>query len=37
MAVQQSQITWQHDFDDALKQAQAQKGHILLDFSAAPM
>jgi hypothetical protein len=31
------QITWRHDFDQALKDAGAQHKPILLDFSAAPM
>ncbi len=30
-------ITWRHDFDRALQDAGAQRKHVLLDFSAAPM
>jgi hypothetical protein len=37
MAVQQEAITWRHDFDQALEDAAAEKRHLLLDFSAAPM
>lgn len=31
------QINWRKDVDQALKDAQAQNRHLLLDFSAAPM
>jgi hypothetical protein len=37
MTVQQEAITWRHDFEKALQDAAAQKRHVLLDFSAAPM
>ena len=30
-------VTWRKDIDPALNDARAQKKHILLDFSAAPM
>jgi hypothetical protein len=30
-------ITWRHDFDNALDDAQARGRHLLLYFSAAPM
>ena len=30
-------INWRHDVDQALNDARAQKKHLLLDFSAAPM
>jgi hypothetical protein len=30
-------ITWRKDIDKALDDARAQKRHLLLDFSAAPM
>jgi len=31
------QINWRKDIDQALKDAQSQNRHVLLDFSAAPM
>jgi hypothetical protein len=31
------EISWRKDVDQALKEAQSQKRHLLLDFSAAPM
>jgi hypothetical protein len=37
MAVQHREITWTHDFDAALKDAQQKGTPVLLDFSAAPM
>jgi hypothetical protein len=37
MAVQHREITWSHDFDSALKDAQGKNAPVLLDFSAAPM
>ena len=37
MAVQHREITWTHDFDRALKDAQQNGRPVLLDFSAAPM
>jgi hypothetical protein len=30
-------INWRKDIDQALKDAQSQNRHLLLDFSAAPM
>jgi hypothetical protein len=30
-------ITWRKDIDKTLDDARAQKRHLLLDFSAAPM
>jgi hypothetical protein len=30
-------ISWRNDVDQALNDARAQKRHLLLDFSAAPM
>ena len=37
MAVQHREITWSHDFESALKDAQTKREPVLLDFSAAPM
>jgi hypothetical protein len=37
MAVQGRSITWEHDLERALEHAHAQRRHVLLDFSAAPM
>jgi len=37
MATTTQNITWRHDYDNALKDAQRQGKPILLDFSAAPM
>jgi hypothetical protein len=37
MAVNQREITWRSDFEDALKDAERSNRHVLLDFSAAPM
>jgi len=37
MATTTQDITWRHDYDNALKDAQRQGKPILLDFSAAPM
>jgi hypothetical protein len=36
MAVEQG-IRWSHDFEQALTEAQKQKRHVLVDFTAAPM
>jgi len=37
MANTTEQITWAHDFDAALEQAEQRDMHVLLDFSAAPL
>jgi hypothetical protein len=37
MAVERREIPWVKSFESALEQARAQKRHVLLDFSAAPM
>jgi hypothetical protein len=37
MAVTNEEIAWRPSFERALEEAQAQKRHVLLDFSAAPM
>ena len=37
MAVERREIHWLKSFEAALGQAPAQKRHVLLDFSAAPM
>ena len=37
MSTEVHQIAWRHDFVGALKEAQAQHRHVLLDFTAAPM
>ena len=37
MPEQMTQITWSHDFESALREAERQRKPILLDFSAAPM
>ena len=37
MGIAAHEITWQHDFDQALKAAAPKSTHLLIDFSAAPM
>jgi hypothetical protein len=37
MAVERKEIVWTDNFEQALEKARAQKRHVLLDFSAAPM
>jgi hypothetical protein len=37
MSTTANEIAWRHDFDRAVQDAKAQKKHLLLDFSAAPM
>jgi hypothetical protein len=37
MAIERREIIWADHFEQALEQARAQKRHVLLDFSAAPM
>lgn len=37
MAVERREIRWQKSLEHALEDARAQKRHVLLDFSAAPM
>lgn len=37
MANSTKEIHWNESFERALKEAEAQKRHVLLDFSAAPM
>ena len=37
MAVEHREIRWQKSLEPALEEARAQKRHVLLDFSAAPM
>ena len=37
MAIKSSEITWSHDLDAALAQAEQEGKPVLLDFSAAPM
>lgn len=37
MATGTHEITWQHDFDRALNEAQVQHRNVLVDFTAAPM
>jgi hypothetical protein len=37
MAVENPTIAWTHDLDAALRDADARKKHVLVDFSAAPM
>jgi hypothetical protein len=37
MTTASRQITWTHDFDRALQDANARNRRVLLDFSAAPM
>ncbi len=37
MAVERREIRWHKSLERALEEARAQKRHVLLDFSAAPM
>jgi hypothetical protein len=37
MADTTSPITWLHDLDSALEEADRRDMHVLLDFSAAPL
>lgn len=37
MATPDTWISFRHDFDQALADAQRERRHVLLDFSAAPM
>lgn len=37
MGVAAHEIVWRQDFESALKDAARKSGHVLLDFSAAPM
>jgi hypothetical protein len=37
MGIAAQAITWQHDFDRALKEAASKGNHLLVDFTAAPM
>ncbi len=37
MTAGQGTISWRHDLEGALADARAQRRHVLLDFSAAPM
>lgn len=37
MAVQHVGLAWKRDLETDLQKARAEKQHVLLDFSAAPM
>jgi hypothetical protein len=37
MAVERREITWLSNLEEGLERARAEKRHVLLDFSAAPM
>ena len=36
MAIAAKEITWQRDFESAMRDAKQKHAHVLLDFSAAP-
>ncbi len=37
MGISAQELKWQHDLDQALKEAAPKGSHVLIDFSAAPM
>ncbi len=37
MGVAAHEIKWEHDLEQALKAAASRDGHVLVDFTAAPM